>query len=111
MANHKNAKKTIRQIAKRTLINKRRNSDVKTIIKKVLAAVEAKDLAGAETLFIQAQKKIDMRLMIQKKTLLAIQTQNQKASRSHLLKATISVIVRHIHKKKEMGNQLLRQKV
>lgn len=60
MANHKNAKKTIRQIAKRTLVNKRRNSDVKTIIKKVLAAVEAKDIAGAEALFIQAQKKIDM---------------------------------------------------
>jgi small subunit ribosomal protein S20 len=60
MANHKNAKKTIRQIAKRTLINKSRNSDVKTIIKKVLAALEAKDLANAQTLFIQAQKKIDM---------------------------------------------------
>ena len=59
MANHKSAKKTIRQIAKRTLINKRRNSDVKTIIKKVLAAVEAKDAAKAEALFVEAQRKID----------------------------------------------------
>lgn len=60
MANHKNAKKTIRQIAKRTIINKRRNSDVKTIIKKVLAAVESKDHAAADILFKEAQKKIDM---------------------------------------------------
>ncbi len=60
MANHKSAKKAIRQIRKRTLINKRRSSDVKTIIKKVLAAVEAKDIQGAEELFKVAQKKIDM---------------------------------------------------
>ena len=59
MANHKSAKKAIRQIRKRTLINKRRNSDVKTIIKKVLLAVSSGDLSSSEALFKEAQKKID----------------------------------------------------
>ena len=59
MANHKSAKKSIRQIRKRTLINKRRNSDVKTIIKKVLAAVELGDVKASEELFKTAQQKID----------------------------------------------------
>ena len=58
----------------------------------------------------EVQRKTGMRLTIQEKTLLVIQTQNQKVLRNRLLKATILVTVRLIHKKKEMGNQLLRQK-
>lgn len=59
MANHHNAKKAIKQTAKKTLVRKQRSSDIKTIIKKVLAAVESKDLALSEKLFLEAQKKID----------------------------------------------------
>jgi len=43
MANHKQAAKRTRQAEKRRLRNRARNSRVKTFIKKLDAAVEAKD--------------------------------------------------------------------
>jgi small subunit ribosomal protein S20 len=49
----------MRQNAERRLKNKAQHSEMKTIIKKVLAAVEAGDKAAAATAFVLATKKID----------------------------------------------------
>ena len=48
MANIKSAKKRILVIEKKTLRNKMIKSQVKTAIKKVLAAIEAQDVAAAK---------------------------------------------------------------
>ena len=58
MANHKSAKKSIRQIAKRTMINKQRISAMRTCIKKLEAAIVKKDKKLAADLFVQAQSLI-----------------------------------------------------
>ncbi|MFP4446708.1 MAG: 30S ribosomal protein S20 [Desulfosudaceae bacterium] len=58
MANHKSAIKRNRQDQKRTLINKSRKTVVKTITKKVEAAVAEGDAAEARTRFQAAQKVI-----------------------------------------------------
>lgn len=58
MANHSATKKSIRKIAKRTALNKSRNSRIKTYIKKVLAAVTSGSVELANKALIEAQSKI-----------------------------------------------------
>lgn len=60
MANIKSAKKRIKVIATKTERNKAIKSEVKTYIKKVEAAVAAKDAAAAKSALLIATKKIDM---------------------------------------------------
>lgn len=60
MANIKSAKKRIKVIATKTERNKAIKSEVKTYIKKVEAAVAAKDATAAKEAFVIASKKIDM---------------------------------------------------
>ncbi|WP_069997934.1 30S ribosomal protein S20 [Cellulosilyticum sp. I15G10I2] len=59
MANIKSAKKRIKVIATKTARNRSIRSTVKTQIKKVVAAVDAKDLASAQTSLVVAVKAID----------------------------------------------------
>ena len=60
MANIKSAKKRIKVIATKTERNKAIKSEVKTCIKKVEAAVAAKDAAVAKDALVLATKKIEM---------------------------------------------------
>ena len=60
MANIKSANKRISVIATKTERNKAIKSEVKTYIKKVEAAVAAKDAAAAKDVLAIATKKIDM---------------------------------------------------
>ncbi len=59
MANIKSAKKRILVIEKKTLRNKMIKSQVKTAIKKVLAAIEAQDVAAAKANLTVAISTID----------------------------------------------------
>ncbi len=59
MANIKSAKKRIQVIATKTARNRSIRSAVKTQTKKVVVAVEAKDLAAAQTALVVAVKAID----------------------------------------------------
>ena len=47
MANTKSAQKAVRQIARRTAVNKSRRSQMRTYVRKVEEAIEAKDGAAA----------------------------------------------------------------
>lgn len=58
MPNIKSAKKRTLQITKRQLRNQARRSALKTAIKKVISAIEAKDVETAKTLFVAAESKI-----------------------------------------------------
>lgn len=58
MAHHASAKKALKQNIKNRERNKSRSSDIKTCVKKVLAAVAGKDLNLAQSLFKDAQSKI-----------------------------------------------------
>ncbi len=49
MANTKSAQKAARQTERRTAINKMRRSKMRTLVKKVEEALEAKDAIGAAT--------------------------------------------------------------
>ena len=59
MANIKSAKKRIQVIETKTLRNKMIKSKVKTLIKKVEAAVAANDKAAANTALTEAVAEID----------------------------------------------------
>ena len=59
MENIKSAKKRILVIEKKTLRNKMIKSQVKTAIKKVLAAIEAQDVAAAKANLTVAISTID----------------------------------------------------
>lgn len=59
MANIKSAKKRILVIRTKTLRNKMIKSSVKTAIKKVVAACEAKDAAAAKIALVNAVSTID----------------------------------------------------
>ncbi len=48
MANTKSAQKAVRKIARRTAVNKSRRSQMRTYVRKVEEALEAKDPVGAE---------------------------------------------------------------
>ena len=58
MPNIKSAKKRVLQTAKRQQKNQARKSAIKTIIKRVLLAIENKDIETAKQLFVQAESKI-----------------------------------------------------
>lgn len=60
MPNLTNAKKAVRQIERRTLDNQRRKSRVRTMLKRVHAAVEAGDAKTAQTALRQADKEAQM---------------------------------------------------
>ena len=47
MANTKSAQKAVRKIERRTAVNKMRRSQMRTYVRKVEAALDAKDAAGA----------------------------------------------------------------
>ena len=59
MPNIKSAIKRTKIIEKKTLENNMIKSSYKTAIKKFESTVEAKDTSTAETLFVEATKKID----------------------------------------------------
>lgn len=59
MPNIKSAKKRVKVIEKKTLINLQHKTALKTAIKKFEAAVEAGNANDAKTLFNDAVKKID----------------------------------------------------
>jgi small subunit ribosomal protein S20 len=58
MANHKSAEKRIRQIAKRTAINRARISRVRTFVKKVETAIASGNQAEARDAFQLAQPEL-----------------------------------------------------
>ena len=58
MANHKSAKKRIRQTERRTEVNRARRSRIRSFIKKVESAVEAGDKALATEAFKAAEPEI-----------------------------------------------------
>lgn len=58
MANHKSAKTRIKRNTKRSIINGARKSRVRTFVKKVEAAIVAKDKALAQTAFITAESEL-----------------------------------------------------
>ena len=47
MANTKSAQKAVRKIARRTAVNKMRRSEMRTYVRKVEAALDAKDAGAA----------------------------------------------------------------
>ena len=59
MPNIKSAKKRLRQNIVRRARNRATKSSLRSQIKKLTAAIEAKDVATSETLFIATQKKLD----------------------------------------------------
>lgn len=59
MPNIKSAKKRVKVIAKKTLINQMHKTALKTAVKKFEAAVEANDKENLNSLFNEAVKKID----------------------------------------------------
>ena len=78
MAHHASATKALRQTEKQTAINKSRNSELKTFIKKVEAAVVAKDFNLAQEAFKIAQAKI---MKGAQKNLMKPNTASRKVSR------------------------------
>lgn len=78
MAHHASAKKALRQNIKNKERNKSRSSDIKTSIKKVEAAIAAKDFNLAQETFKLAQAKI---MKGAKKELMKSNTASRKVSR------------------------------
>ena len=60
MPNIKSAIKRVSVIEKKTLRNNMIKSGYKSAVRKFEEAVDAKDVKNAETLFVEASKKIDM---------------------------------------------------
>lgn len=60
MPNIKSAIKRVSVIEKKTLRNNMIKSGYRTAVRKFEEAIEAGDVANAETLFVEATKKIDM---------------------------------------------------
>lgn len=58
MANHKSAKKRIRQTERRTLVNKNRVSRIRTFMKKVETAIATGDQSAARAAFQAAQPEM-----------------------------------------------------
>ena len=58
MANHKSAEKRLRQIEKRTAINRSRTSRVRTFVKKVETAIASGDKEAAQSAFRLAQPEL-----------------------------------------------------
>ena len=58
MANIKSAKKRVRKIARQTAVNASRKSRIKTFVRKVHEAIEAKDKAKAQEAFKAMQPEL-----------------------------------------------------
>ncbi len=58
MANHQQAKKRIRQTARRTVVNRDRRGRIRTFVKKVEQAIAAGDAARAMDAFRAAQPEV-----------------------------------------------------
>lgn len=58
MANIKSAKKRVKQTVKRTEVNTARKSALKTVTKKMMAAVEAGDIAQAKELLREVNAQL-----------------------------------------------------
>jgi len=58
MANTKSAQKAVRKIARRTAVNKMRRSEMRTFVRKVETALDAKDAAGAQAAMKAAEPLI-----------------------------------------------------
>ena len=58
MADHSSSKKAIRQIAKRTEVNKSRVTRIRTYIKKVLSAIMSSTKEEAQVAFVKAQSEL-----------------------------------------------------
>jgi len=58
MANIKSAKKRARQTERRTLVNRARLSRIRTVVKKVEAAIASGDKAAARAAFTEAQPQL-----------------------------------------------------
>ncbi len=58
MANHQQAKKRIRQTARRTDVNRNRRSRIRSFVKKVELAIAAGDAAQAAEAFRAAQPEV-----------------------------------------------------
>jgi small subunit ribosomal protein S20 len=58
MANHKSAEKRIRQTVRRTDVNRTRMSRIRSLIKKVEAAIVAGDKKTAQQAFKEAQPEL-----------------------------------------------------
>ena len=58
MANHRSAKKRIRQTARRTAVNRNRISRIRTFVKQVEVAIESGDKEAAATAYRAAQPEI-----------------------------------------------------
>ncbi len=78
MANHKSAQKRIKQTAKRTEINRKRKSQIKTAIRAVMDAISAKQKDVAATALKKAESTI-MRGV--SKGILKKETASRKVSR------------------------------
>lgn len=87
MANHASAKKKIRQIERRTEVNRARTSRLRTFIKKVEVAIEGGDKAAAQEAFRLAQPEV---MKGAQKGVLHRNTASRKLSR---LSARIKAIV------------------
>ncbi len=60
MANHASAKKRIRQTVKRTARNKIIRTNVRTLVKRVRAAIDSGDATAAKAALPAAIRRIDM---------------------------------------------------
>ena len=58
MANTSSSKKNIRIIERKTAINKSRKSKIKTFSKKVVVAIQAKDIVLAKEAFVKFESEI-----------------------------------------------------
>ena len=87
MANHESAKKAYRQSQKKQLINKTRKSRIKTLLKKVLDAINKNDIELMKSTFINFQSEI---MKAAAKKVLKLNTASRKVSKiSNLIKKTI----------------------
>ncbi len=85
MAHHASAKKALRQSIKHNAANRSRSSEIKTFVKKVEAAIAAKDLKSAQEALRLAQAKIMKGV---EKAILKQNTASRKVSRlTHKVKA------------------------
>lgn len=78
MANHSSAKKAARQTVKKTLVNKKRASAIKTFVKKVLHEIDKGNKENANLALVVAQSKIMKGV---KKNIIKLNTASRKISK------------------------------
>ena len=78
MANTASAKKAVRKIARRTIVNRNRRSRMRTYLRKVEEAIAAGDPAAAQTALREAQPEL---MRAAQKNVLHKNTASRKMSR------------------------------